>query len=272
MEFKDIIYEKKDGIAKITINRPEVYNAFRRETVQEMLQTLEDAGGDGSIGVVVITGAGDKAFCVGGDTGEKGDRRAGYAWEGERLHNKLYDIIRKIPQPVIAAVNGYAIGGGHVLHFNCDLTIASENAKFGQVGPRVGSAGAGFNSQYLTRIVGEKRAREIWYMCHQYTAQEAFAMGLVNKVVPQDKLEEEVDKWCQELLDKSPHALRLLKIAFNADSEYLTGYAQLGQLATWAYWHSEEAYEGRLAWLQKREPDFSRFRTGIPSTGGPARE
>ena len=199
MEFKDIIYEKKNGIAKIIINRPQQYNAFTTNTVRELALSFEDAEQDSSIGVVVLTGIGDKAFCTGGDSKEAA-QPGGYSKEVDYWHSRLHHNIRSIPKPVIAAVNGYAIGGGHVLHVLCDLTIASETAKFAQFGPKVGSFDAGFGASYLARIVGEKKAREIWYLCRQYTAQEALEMGLVERQVPLDKLEEEVDIWCKESL------------------------------------------------------------------------
>ncbi|ADG06002.1 1,4-dihydroxy-2-naphthoyl-CoA synthase [Kyrpidia tusciae] len=265
MSYKDIIYEKKEGVAKITINRPEVYNAFRSLTVRELIDAFRDAWDDNTIGVVVLTGAGDKAFCTGGDqkdrggegyTGTGGGLEAGIGLEVEGLHS----VIRNIPKPVIAAVNGYAIGGGHVLHILCDLTIASDRATFGQAGPRVGSYDAGFGSAYLARIVGEKKAREIWYLCEQYTAEEALQMGLVNKVVPHEKLMEEVDIWCQKILDKSPTALKMLKYSFNADSANIEGITQLSMASLAMYYRTEEALEGRDAFVGKRKPDFRQFR------------
>lgn len=259
MEFEDIIYEKKDGVAKITINRPKTRNAFRNRTVAEMVGAFQDAWGDPSIGVAVLTGVGDKAFCSGGDQKERdvGGYRGGGVVGGVAL---LHSIIRNIPKPVIAAVNGFAIGGGHVLHVICDLTIASETARFGQTGPRVGSVDPGWGTAYLSRIVGEKKAREIWYLCKQYTAQEALEMGLVNKVVPADKLDEEVDEWCKELLAKSPTALRLAKSSFNADSDSIHGITALGHDALGLYYLTDEAMEGRNAFVEKRPVDFSKFR------------
>jgi naphthoate synthase len=264
MKLTDILYEKKEGIAKITINRPHVYNAFRARTVQEMIWAFRDAWDDNSIGVVVLTGSGDKAFCTGGDQkardsegyGETRGLGGGVGLEIETLHT----TIRNIPKPVIAAVNGYAIGGGHVLHVICDLTIASDRAIFGQTGPKVGSYDAGYGSAYLARIVGEKKAREIWYLCRQYTAEEALQMGLVNKVVPHEKLMEEVEDWCNQILDKSPTALKMLKYSFNADSANIHGISQmaLGSLAM--YYNSEEALEGRNAFVEKRPVNFRKFR------------
>jgi naphthoate synthase len=259
LDFKDIIYEKKEGIAKIIINRPHAYNAFTTNTLKELALAFEDAEQDPTIGVVVLTGAGDKAFCSGGDLKEAA-QPGGYNRENDYWHERLHHDIRSISKPTIAAVNGYAIGGGHILHLLCDLTIASENAKFGQAGPRVGSFDAGFGASYLARCVGEKKAREIWFLCRQYTAQEALEMGLVNKVVPQDKLEEEVELWCREILDKSPFALKFLKKAFNADTDHQWGFDELSQAAVRLYWATEEAEEAKKAFSEKRRPDFSKFR------------
>ncbi len=261
MDCTDIIYEKKDGIAKITINRPEVRNAFRSRTVHEMIQAFRDAWQDEQVGVVVLTGAGDKAFCSGGDQKERGlggyRTEAGLESDVETLHN----LIRQIPKPVIAAVNGFAIGGGHVLHVLCDLTIAADSAIFGQTGPRVGSVDAGFGTALLARIVGLKKAREIWYLCRQYTAQDALEMGLVNKVVPADRLMEEVEAWCREILAKSPTAIRLAKQSFNIDTEQMAGVARFAQTALRLFYQTEEAMEGRNAFVEKRPVDFSKFRT-----------
>jgi len=260
MDFRDIIYEKKDGIAKITINRPEVRNAFRSRTLHEMIQAFRDAWQDGSIGVVVLTGAGDKAFCSGGDQKERGKEgyrtEAGLEDDVETLHN----LIRQIPKPVIAAVNGYAIGGGHVLHVLCDLSIAADTAVFGQTGPRVGSVDAGFGTALLARSVGLKKAKEIWYLCRQYSAQEALEMGLVNKVVPAARLLEEVEAWCREILAKSPTAIRLAKQSFNIDTEQIGGVARFAQIALQLYYQTDEAVEGRNAFVEKRPPDFGKFR------------
>jgi naphthoate synthase len=264
-EYSDIIYEKREGIARITINRPEKRNAFRPETVFQMYEAFTDAREDASIGVVLLTGAGPAkdgkyAFCSGGDQSIRGD--AGYVGgDGVPRLNvlDLQKLIRSIPKPVIALVAGYAIGGGHVLHVVCDLTIAAENAVFGQTGPKVGSFDGGFGSSYLARIVGQKKAREIWYLCRQYNAEEALAMGLVNAVVPVDRLEEEGVRWAKEILEKSPLAIRLLKSAFNAELDGQTGIQELAGNATLLYYMSEEAQEGRNAYNEKRKPDFSKF-------------
>ncbi|MFM1651636.1 1,4-dihydroxy-2-naphthoyl-CoA synthase [Brevibacillus sp. B_LB10_24] len=264
MELTDILYEKKQGTAKITINRPRVYNAFRARTVRELIWAFRDAWDDNQIGVVVLTGAGEKAFCAGGDQKERdsegydgsGGLAGGIGLEVEALHA----AIRNIPKPVIAAVNGYAIGGGHVLHVICDLTIASDRAIFGQSGPKVGSYDAGFGSAYLARIVGEKKAREIWYLCRQYTAEEALQMGLVNIVVPHEKLMEEVEDWCREILEKSPTALKMLKYSFNADSANIEGISQLAMGSLAMFYNTEEAMEGRNAFVEKRPVNFDRFR------------
>jgi len=265
MAYTDILYEKQDGVAWITINRPEVRNAFRTRTVAELTEAFTDARWDPAVGVVVLTGAGDKAFCSGGDQKERG--QGGYApgaagTEVQRPMDveALHSAIRHIPKPVIAMVNGFAIGGGHVLHVLCDLTVASENAVFGQTGPRVGSVDAGHGTGYLARLVGEKKAREIWYLCRQYTAQEALAMGLVNKVVPLRDLRAEVEQWCRELLDKSPTALALAKQSFNIDSEQRAGVAQFAHTALSLYYQTEEAMEGRNAFVEKRPVDFKKFR------------
>jgi len=259
MAYTDILYEKKNGVAWITINRPEVRNAFRTITVAELTDAFLDARWDGSIGVAVLTGAGDKAFCSGGDQKERG--AGGYA-PGERPMDveALHNAIRHIPKPVIAMVNGFAVGGGHVLHVLCDLSIASENAIFGQTGPRVGSVDAGHGTGYLARVVGEKKAREIWYLCRQYSAHEALEMGLVNRVVPLKDLRAEVERWCAELLEKSPTALALAKQSFNLDSETRAGVAQFAGTALGLYYRTEEAMEGRNAFVEKRPVDFKKFR------------
>ncbi len=259
-EFEDILYHKAEGIAKITINRPEVRNAFRPQTVMEMIQALEDARDDERIGVVILTGQGKLAFCSGGDQRVRGD--AGYK-DGAGVHRlNVLDFqrqIRSCPKPVIAMVAGYAIGGGHVLHVVCDLTIAADNAIFGQTGPRVGSFDGGFGASYLARSVGQKKAREIWYLCRQYNAQQALEMGLVNAVVPYEELEAETVRWCREILQHSPLALRCLKSAFNADCDGQAGLQELAGNATLLYYMTEEGQEGRDAYLQKRKPDFGRF-------------
>jgi naphthoate synthase len=264
-EYQDIIYEKMDGIAKVTINRPEVRNAFRPETVIEMYDAFADAREDQEIGVVLLTGAGPAkdgkyAFCSGGDQRIRGDK--GYVGKDgvPRLNVlDLQKLIRSMPKPVIALVAGYAIGGGHVLHVVCDLTIAADNAVFGQTGPKVGSFDGGFGSSYLARIVGQKKAREIWYLCRQYNAQEALDMGLVNKVVAVSQLEEEGVKWAYEILEKSPLAIRLLKSAFNAELDGQQGIQELAGNATLLYYMTEEAQEGKKAYIEKRKPDFNKY-------------
>jgi naphthoate synthase len=259
-EYTDIRYDKFDGIAKITINRPEVRNAFRPQTVMEMSRAMEEAREDDSIGVVILTGEGEKAFCSGGDQKIRGD--SGYK-DGEGVHRlNVLDLqrqIRTLPKPVIAMVAGYAIGGGHVLHLVCDLTIAADNAIFGQTGPKVGSFDGGFGASYMARIVGQKKAREIWYLCRQYSAQEALDMGLVNTVVPLHQLEEETVEWAQRILEHSPLSIRLLKSAFNADVDGQTGLQELAGNATLLYYMTEEAQEGRNAFNEKRKPDFRKY-------------
>ena len=262
LEFEDIIFEKsEEGIAKITINRPEVRNAFRPLTVREMQQALEDAREDSGIGVIILTGAGEKAFCSGGDQRIRGD--AGYQDSGTgHLRLNVLDFqrqIRSCAKPVVAMVAGYAIGGGHVLHVMCDLSIAADNAVFGQTGPKVGSFDGGYGSSYLARIVGQKKAREIWFLCRQYDARQALEMGLVNTVVPLAQLEEETIQWCREMLRMSPIALRCLKAAMNADCDGQAGLQELAGNATMLFYMSEEGQEGRNAYLEKRPPDFSRF-------------
>jgi naphthoate synthase len=260
MEFEDILYEKKDGIAKITINRPRVLNAFRVKTFKEISDALLDADESyPEIGVVVLTGSGNKAFCTGGDAKEKGKKTV-YARGFITVHGSLLYIMRRIAQPIIAAINGYALGGGHVLQTFCDLAIASETAILGQTGPRVGSFDAAHGAGYLARLVGERKAREIWYLCRQYTAQEALQMGLVNQVVPPDKLEEEVNAWCKEILAKGPTAIRCLKSAFNAQAGVSMGCEFLGDELTWSFWGSDEALEGRRSFEEKRPPNFSSYR------------
>lgn len=258
--YEDIRYDKADGIAKITINRPEVRNAFRPQTVQEMSHALNDARDDETIGVIILTGEGDKAFCSGGDQRVRGD--AGYK-DGKGVHRlNVLDFQRQIrtcPKPVIAMVAGYAVGGGHVLHVMCDLTIAADNAQFGQTGPKVGSFDGGYGASYLARIVGQKKAREIWYLCRLYNAQEALDMGLVNKVVPLKDLEKETVQWCREILAHSPLAIRCLKSALNADCDGQAGLQELAGNATLLFYMSEEGQEGRDAYLQKRKPDFGKF-------------
>src|ERR1051325_6272557 len=249
MAYEDIRYETGDGIAWITINRPEVRNAFRTKTVDELIAAFRAAWADGDVGVVVLTGAGDKAFSAGGGQRDRTASGYGGAGIGMAVHG-LHGVIRAIPKPVIAMVNGYAIGGGHVLHVVCDLTIAADTAVFGQVGPRVGSVDPGFGTAYLARLVGEKKAREIWYLCRQYTAQEALAMGLVNAVVPAAQLRAETERWCKEVLEKSPTALRLAKQSFNADTEHHSGITELGFSALELYYGTEAAKEGRNAFFE----------------------
>ena len=259
-EFKDILFHKADGIAKITINRPEIRNAFRPLTVQEMSKALTDAREDQSIGVVILTGAGSKAFCSGGDQKVRGD--SGYK-DDQGVHRlNVLDFQRQMrtcPKPIIAMVAGYAIGGGHVLHVLCDLTIAADNAVFGQTGPRVGSFDGGYGASFLARMVGQKKAREIWFLCRQYNPQQALQMGLVNAVVPLKKLETETVKWCREILENSPIAIRCLKAALNADCDGQAGLQELAGNATMLYYMTEEGQEGRNAFLEKRKPRFSKF-------------
>jgi naphthoate synthase len=259
-DYTDIIYEHAEGIAKITINRPEVRNAFRPLTLFELSDAFRHAHEDGTIGVILFTGAGNEAFCSGGDQRVRGE--GGYVDSRgvPRLNVlELQRQIRLLPKPVIAVVAGYAIGGGHVLHLICDLTIAADNAVFGQTGPKVGSFDAGYGATYLARVVGHKKAREIWYLCRQYSAQQALDMGLINTVVPLERLEEEAVQWAREVLEKSPMALRFLKAAFNADTDGLAGLQQLAGDATLLYYLTDEAKEGKNAFLEKRKPDFSRF-------------
>ena len=259
--YEDIKYEKAaEGIARVTINRPEVRNAFRPQTVTEMIRAFDDARDDGDIGVVILTGEGPDAFCSGGDQRVRGS--GGYVGADGVPRLNVLDLqrrIRGLPKPVVAAVAGYAIGGGHVLHVVCDLTIAADNARFGQTGPRVGSFDAGFGSSYLARIVGQKKAREIWFLCRQYGADEALAMGLINKIVPLAELERETVQWCREMLELSPMALRFLKAALNADCDGQAGLQELAGSATLLYYLTEEGREGKEAFLEKRPPDFSKF-------------
>ena len=269
-EYEDIRYEKSSepsraGIAKITIDRPEVRNAFRPQTIVEISRALEDAREDTEVGVIVLTGAGELAFCSGGDQRVRGDSgylaedAAGKAGIGRFHVTDLHVQIRRLPKPVVAMVAGYAIGGGHVLHLVCDLTIAADNAKFGQVGPKVGSFDGGFGAGLLANLVGPKKAKEIWFLCRQYSAREALEMGLVNTVVPLAQLEEETVKWCEEMLELSPFALRLLKASFNAAEDGLSGIQQLAHDANLLFYGSEEAQEGRDAYREKRKPDFTQF-------------
>ena len=260
-EYDDIRYERSaSGIARITIDRPEVRNAFRPETVTELIDAFRHVRDDSGIGVVLLTGAGDKAFCSGGDMNVKGE--GGYLSEDGTARLNVLDLqrlIRSLPIVVIALVNGYAIGGGHVLHVVCDLTIASDNAIFGQTGPRVGSFDGGYGATMLARIVGHKKAREMWYLCRQYDAQQALDMGLVNTVVPFERLEDEGVEWAEEILAKSPTAIRMLKRSFNADTDGLAGIQELAGDATMLFYQTAEAHEGSKAFLEKRAPDFSKY-------------
>lgn len=259
-EFEDIKYEKAEGIAKITINRPQVRNAFRPQTVHEMSRALNDARDDEKIGVIILTGEGDKAFCSGGDQKIRGE--AGYKDSDGTNRLNVLDFQRQMracPKPIVAMVAGYAIGGGHILHMLCDLTIAADNARFGQTGPRVGSFDGGYGASYMARIVGQKKAREIWFLCRQYDAKQALEMGLVNTVVPLERLEAETVQWCREILSNSPLAIRCLKAALNADCDGQAGLQELAGNATLLFYMSEEGQEGRNAFLEKRKPDFSKF-------------
>ena len=259
-EYSDILFDYFEGIARITINRPQVYNAFRPDTNEQMLDALDICRNRADIGVVVLTGAGDKAFCSGGD--QNVNSRGGYiGTDGVPRLNVLdvHKAIRSLPKPVVAMVNGYAIGGGNVLQVVCDLTIASENARFGQTGPKVGSFDAGFGSSYLARCVGQKKAREIWFLCRQYTAREAEQIGMVNKVVPLECLEDETVAWCKVMLSRSPMALRMIKRGLNAELDGQRGLMELAGDATLLYYLMDEAQEGRNAFLEKRDPDFDRF-------------
>jgi naphthoate synthase len=274
-DYTDIRYElstgEDAGIAKITINRPEVHNAFRPETVIELSDAFERAREDESVGVVILTGEGPNAFCSGGDQRVRAGRGGGYVSGADpaqagaqqavgRFHvTDLHIQIRRLPKPVVAMVAGYAVGGGHVLHVICDLTIAADNARFGQAGPRVGSFDGGFGASVLSRLVGPKKAKEIWFLCRQYDAQQALEMGLINAVVPLEELETETVSWCREMLTMSPFALRLLKASFNADEDGLAGLQQLAHDTNLLFYMSDEAQEGRDAYLQKRRPDFSQF-------------
>ncbi len=259
-EYEDITYRKAEGIARIAFNRPHRRNAFRPQTIMEMIDAFARAREDPEVGVVILTGEGNEAFCSGGDQGVRGDM--GYVGpDGVPRLNvlDLQKMIRSLPKPVVAMVAGYAIGGGHVLHLICDLTIAADNARFGQTGPRVGSFDGGFGASYLARVVGQKKAREIWFLCRQYDAYQALEMGLVNEVVPLDRLEETTVAWCREMLALSPMALRCLKAAFNAETDGMAGIQELAGNTTLLYYMTEEAQEGRDAFNQKRKPDFSRF-------------
>ncbi len=261
-QYEDILYEKRNGIAWVTINRPQKLNAFRTLTVDELINAFQDAWYDREVGVVVLTGAGERAFCVGGDQSDRshgGYQGKSYGGIGMRIE-ELHELIRQLPKPVIAGVNGYAIGGGHVLHVICDLSIASEKARFGQAGPRVGSVDPGYGTAYLARVVGQKKAREIWYLCRQYSAQEALDMGLVNKVVPPEQLMAEVESWANDLLKMSPTALKLAKYSMNADTANISGISQLGFRALELYYDTDEAVEGAKAFVEKRPAEFGKYR------------
>ena len=260
MPYQDILYVEQGGVATITINRPDVHNAFRAQTCEELIAAFLHAGWNKSIGVIVLAGAGDKAFCSGGDQGSHsgGEGYGGRGTAGLPIE-ELQSAIRDVPQPVVARVQGYAIGGGNVLATLCDLTVASERAIFGQVGPKVGSVDPGFGTAYLARIVGEKRAREMWYLCRRYTAQEALAMGLVNVVVPHDQLDAEVARWCADLLERSPTALTIAKRSFNADTEHIRGNGAMGFQALALFYQSPEHREGVAAFREKRKPEFRKF-------------
>jgi len=259
-EYEDILFHKAEGMAKITINRPERRNAFRPKTVHEMRHALNAARDDLEVGVIILTGAGDLAFCSGGDQKIRGDQ--GYK-DSDGMHRlNVLDFqreMRQCPKPIVAMVAGYSIGGGHVLHMLCDLTIAADNARFGQTGPKVGSFDGGYGASYMARIVGQKKAREIWFLCRQYDAQQALDMGLVNTVVPLEDLEKETVKWCREMLQNSPIALRCLKAALNADCDGQAGLQELAGNATLLFYMSEEGQEGRNAFNEKRPPDFGKF-------------
>lgn len=258
MSYEDILYEVKEGAAHITINRPDKYNAFRGKTCEELIHAFNKAGWDKSVGVIVLSGAGDKAFCTGGDQSAHEGQYDGRGTIGLPMED-LHSIIRDVPKPVIAKVQGFAIGGGNVLATICDFTIAGEKAVFGQVGPKVGSVDPGFGTAFLARIVGEKKAREIWYMCRKYSAAEALAMGLVNAVVPNDQLDAEVEKWCAEILEKSPTAIAIAKRSFNMDSENIRGIAGMGMYALSLYYDTEESKEGGRAFKEKRKPEFRKY-------------
>lgn len=255
MDYTDILYEIRGGAAWITINRPEKYNAFRARTVDELIHAFQTAGWDPEVGVIVLTGAGDKAFCTGGDQSAHDGQYDGRGVIGLPI-DELQSLIRDVPKPVIARVNGFAIGGGNVLATICDLTIASDTAQFGQVGPKVGSVDPGFGTAYLARVVGEKRAREIWYLNKRYSAQQALEWGLANAVVPPEELDAEVDRWVAELMDRSPTALAMAKVSFNADTESIRGISAMGMRALSLYYDTDESKEGGVAFREKRKPDF----------------
>lgn len=259
-EYQEILYHKAEGIAKITINRPQVRNAFTPRTVMEMMQALADARYDADIGVIILTGQGDLAFCSGGDQSVRGD--SGYKDDSGVHHLNVLDFqkqIRSCPKPIVAMVAGYAVGGGHVLHMLCDITVAADNAKFGQTGPKVGSFDGGWGASYMARLVGQKKAREIWFMCRMYDAEQALDMGLINTIVPLAELEIETVNWCREMLQNSPMAIRCLKAALNADCDGQSGLQELAGNATMLFYMTEEGQEGRNAYNEKRKPDFNKF-------------
>lgn len=255
MAYEHIIYQEKDAVATITINRPKVMNAFNGPCCEELIQAFMQAGWNDEIGAIVLTGAGDRAFCTGGDQSDKSGHYVGRGTVGMPVE-ELHTVIRDVPKPVIAKVRGYAIGGGNVLATLCDLTIAADTAIFGQVGPKMGSVDPGFGTAYLSRVVGEKKAREIWYLCKRYSAAEALAMGLINRHVPEDQLDAEVDQWCAELVQRSPTAIAIAKRSFNADSDNIRGIGGLGMQALALYYDSAESKEGVNALMEKRQPDF----------------
>ena len=258
MEYQDILYAEADGVATITINRPEKMNAFRGQTCEELIHAFNRAGWNKDIGVIVFTGAGDRAFCTGGDQSAHEGSYDGRGTVGLPVE-ELQSVIRDVPKPVIARVQGYAIGGGNVLAVICDLTIAADTAQFGQVGPKVGSVDPGFGTAYLAQVVGEKKAREIWYLCRRYTAEQAVEMGLVNMAVPADELDAEVDRWCAEILDRSPTAIAIAKRSFNAATENLRGISSMGMQALALYYDTDESREGVNAFMEKRKPEFRKF-------------
>ena len=258
MTYEDLLYEVRDGAAHIIINRPKVMNAFRSKTCEELIHAFQKAGWDKNIGVIVLGGSGDRAFCTGGDQSAHEGQYDGRGTIGLPIE-EVQSLIRDVPKPVICRVQGYAIGGGNVLATMCDLTIASEKAIFGQVGPKMGSVDPGFGTAYLARVVGEKKAREIWYLCRRYTAAEALAMGLVNAVVPHDQLDAEVTKWCAEIMEKSPTAISIAKRSFNADSENIRGIGTMGMQTLKLYYDGEESREGVNAFNEKRKPNFRKF-------------
>ena len=258
MEYQDIVYAEADGVATITINRPEKMNAFRGQTCEELIHAFNRAGWNKDIGVIVFTGAGDRAFCTGGDQSAHEGSYDGRGTVGLPVE-ELQSVIRDVPKPVIARVQGYAIGGGNVLAAICDLTIAADTAQFGQVGPKVGSVDPGFGTAYLAQVVGEKKAREIWYLCRRYTAEQAVEMGLANTVVSADELDAEVDRWCAEILERSPTAIAIAKRSFNAATENLRGISSIGMQALALYYDTDESREGVNAFMEKRKPEFRKF-------------